>query len=312
MIARWLAAQAMQSVKRAAQEEIVRKLNPDAESGNSDNRPAVESVACEEHAIQRTEPDVEGTAVPSPEIGFVFAMPMEAAGVADRLKEKKTLKAQGRIFHTGHFGKFRVAIAESGVGQQKAAQATQLLIETFRPQRIVSAGYGGALHQRLKRFVVCFPEIVVRESDGTTLDLTSSIPQHAPSQTQPVHGKLGLLTCNYVAASPKQKSALRQEFGTEIVDMETFAVADICRQQNIPFLSARIILDTADEQLPKDVQNIMKNAEIGGPRLVGSVLGSLFKRPSTLLDLYSLKERALQATDRLAKTIAIELAQNND
>lgn len=312
MIARWLAAQAIQSVKQAAQEEIVRKLNPDVESSTSNERSAGEHIACEDHGMQKNEPVVERTNAQTTDIGFVFAMPMEAAGVTDRLKEKKTIKANGRIFHAGRFGQFQVAIVESGVGQQRAEQATKLLIETFSPRRIVSAGYGGGLHKRLKRFSVCFPEIIIRESDGMVLDISAAIPQLAPKRTGPIRDKLGLLTCNFVAASPKQKTELYRNTGAEIVDMETFAVADLCRLRNVPFLAVRIILDTVDEQLPKDVQNILKSAEIGRARLAGSVLGSLFKRPSAILDLFSLKERALSATDRLAKRLVDELTSNKN
>ncbi len=89
--------------------------------------------------------------------------------------------------------------------------------------------------------------------------------------------------------------------------MESFAVADVCRKHGLPFLSIRIILDTVEEELPKDVQRMLKHAETGGARLVGSVIGSLFRRPQSMLDLFSLKQRALEATDRLSRHIGAEI-----
>ncbi len=287
LIARWLAAQATATVKRelySAVQNAATEQSPEA---------GTELVRCEDHDVKYSEP-------PPTDIGFVFAMPMEAAGIVDRLKDAETTIGDQRRFHTGRFGKFRVAVVESGVGQAKAAQATDALIEAFQPQRIVSAGYSGALAENLKRFAIRIPQTVVRESDGRRLHLAG-----APSP----EGET-LLTTDFVAATPKVKKSLGKKFAAQLVDMETFAVAERSLNRGIPFLSVRIVLDTVAEAIPNDVQRIMKNAERGTARLVGSVLGSLFSRPSALIDLYTLKERALDATDRLAKRVYREIAEN--
>jgi hypothetical protein len=101
-----------------------------------------------------------------------------------------------------------------------------------------------------------------------------------------------------------------------LVDMETFAVAEACinwcnekgANRIVQFQSIRIILDAAKDELPKEVKQIMQSYERGTARLLGTALGSFFKRPSVVYDLYSLKERALQATDILAKHIANNIA----
>jgi adenosylhomocysteine nucleosidase len=255
------------------------------------------------------------------DLGFVFAMPMEAAGVADVLKQSQTTQGDGRTFHTGFFHGYRTAVVESGVGQENAGRAANVLIEVFKPKRLISAGYAGGLAKRLKQFNVCFPEILVRESDGKTLYVSNSIPENigtladykkTSSVSEKLNGKLILLTTDVVVGSPKQKLLLYHQTGAELVDMETFAVADVCQKRRIPMLAVRIILDTADEQIPKDIQRILKNAEKGVARLTGSVLGSICSRPSSMLDLFSLRQRALRATDKLAKHIAIELDREKD
>lgn len=241
------------------------------------------------------------------DVGFVFAMPMEAAGIVDRLKESKTTKGDGRTFHAGRFDANRVVIVESGVGREKAGRAAEVLIDVFQPKRVVSAGYAGALSRRLERFATCFPELVVREFDGAALDLSGPIPRTISASSEPVQDRLVLLTTDFVVDTPEFKQALGRRTGAEIVDMETFAVAEVCGRLAVPFLAVRIVLDTAGEQLPDDIRRMMKSAERSRTRLVGSVLGSLFRRPSVLFDLYSLKERALAATDRLAERLAAEL-----
>jgi adenosylhomocysteine nucleosidase len=274
LITRWLTAQATEAVKK----EIFSSSSPE---------PGTE-IACSE----------EADSLPT-DIGFVFAMPMEAAGIVDRLTDRQTTIGDGRKFHTGKLRKFRVAVVESGVGQKKAASATEVLIDTFHPRRLVSAGYSGALSEEQKRFAIRIPSVVVRESDGQTIELGSETDD-----------SVRLLTTDFVVATAKRKKSLGEKHQAALVDMETFAVAERCREHGVPFLSVRIVLDTATESLPKDVHRIMKSAERSTARLAGSVLGSLFSRPSALLDLYTLKERALDATDRLAKRIYSEITQD--
>jgi len=271
LITHWLTAQA----KEAIEKELL------------SSEPGTEVACCEDGDPLATD------------IGFVFALPMEAAGIVDRLTERQTTIGDGRKFHTGRLRKYRVAIVESGVGQEKAGRATDALIETFRPKRLVSAGYSGALSENLKRFAIRIPSAVVRESDGKRIDLQPD------SDNSPC-----LLTTDFVVATPKRKRSLGEKHQAALVDMETFAVAERCQAHGVPFLSVRIVLDTVGEPLPKDVQRIMKSAEHSAARLAGSVLSSLFSRPSALLDLYKLKERAIDATDRLAKRIYGEIAQN--
>ena len=230
------------------------------------------------------------------DIGFVFALPMEAAGIVDRLTDRKTTIGGGRKFYTGRLGKYRVVVVESGVGQEKAGRAAAALIDTFHPKRLISAGYSGALSAGPKRFAIRIPNVVIRESDGKCIELQ---PETDVS--------VRLLTTDFVVATPKRKKSLGEKHQAALVDMETFAIAECCQERGVPFRSVRIVLDTVNEALPKDVQRIMRSAEHSTARLTGSVLRSLFSRPSALIDLYTLKERALDASDRLAKRIFKEM-----
>ena len=272
LIARWLTAQASEAIKK----ELFTPEEPGTEIARCDDSDALTT-----------------------DIGFVFALPMEAAGIIDRLTDCQTTIGDGRKFHTGRLRQFRVAVVESGVGQEKAGRATDALIGSFRPKRLISAGYSGALSEKLKRFSIRIPTAVVRASDAKRIDLQ---PEAANAVV--------LLTTDGVIATAKRKKSLGTTYQAALVDMETFAVAERCQTHGVPFLSVRIVLDTVGESLPKDVQRIMKSAERSTARLAGSVLSSLFSRPSALLDLYTLKERAIDATDRLAKRIYSELTQD--
>ena len=243
--------------------------------------------------------------MPAVDIGFVFALRQESVGILDRLKHSRKTQGNGWNFHTGMIGGISIALILSGTGQKNAEEAVQILIDIFAPKLVCSAGYAGGLSARLKRYHLCVPEQVLRESDCRALDLSTVIPQN----TQPKPEKLTLLTVNDVVELPEQKRLLHEQTGAELVDMETFAVADVCRIREIPFCSFRVILDAVDDRIPKDIAKILGNTGKGVSRLSGTILGSVWLRPSLVLDLVTLKQRAFVATERLAHFVLAELSR---
>jgi len=241
----------------------------------------------------------------SVDTGFIFALRQEAAGILDRLKHARTTRGDGWTFYTGEIDGISIAVILSGVGQKNAEEAAKKLIDIFGPKSICSAGYAGGLSSRLKQFNICVPEQVFRESDQEALDLSSPIPQ----KTSPTFGKLTLITVNDVVETPEQKRMLHQRTGAEIVDMETFAVADVCRERKVPFFSFRIVLDTVEDQIPKDIAKILGSLDKGVSRLSGTILGNIWSRPSVVLDFVSLKKRAFTAAERLAQFAIAELSR---
>jgi adenosylhomocysteine nucleosidase len=240
--------------------------------------------------------------------GFVFALRQEAVGILDRLKRPKITRGDGYTFYTGTIGEMSIAIVLSGVGQNNAEEAAKKLIEVFEPKSVCSAGYAGGLSERFKHFSICVPEQILRESDNQALDVSQPIPQ----KTQAMPGKLTLITVNDVAETPKQKQLLREKTGADIVDMETFAVAEVCRCRNVPFCSFRVVVDTVSDRIPKDIAKILGSLDKGMSRLSGTILGNIWSRPSVVLDFIALKKCAFTATERLARFALAELSQKKN
>ncbi len=89
--------------------------------------------------------------------------------------------------------------------------------------------------------------------------------------------------------------------------METFAVAEVCRQRQTAFASVRVISDVAEERLPRDVEYLLRQ-KTGAARL-GAALGAVCRRPASLKAMYQLHENALVASGRLARFLADYVAQ---
>jgi len=241
----------------------------------------------------------------SVDTGFVFALRQESVGILDRLKRSQTTRGNGWAFHTGKLGDASVAVVLSGIGQKNAEEATNTLLDVFAPKLICSLGYAGGLSARFKQSTICVPEQIIRHSDGQALDLSEPIPQ----KTSPMPDKLTLLTVNNVVELPKQKRALYEQTSAEIVDMESFAVAEVCRVREVPFLSVRVIFDAVEDRIPSDITHILESMGKGVSRFSGTLLGSVWSRPSVVRDFVSLQRRAFTATERLARFTVAELSR---
>ncbi len=108
-----------------------------------------------------------------------------------------------------------------------------------------------------------------------------------------------LLTVDRIIRTPAEKASLGKEHTAVAVDMESWAVGEVCRQDKVRFLAIRVISDTVDDELPEDLDSLIMQRTTAGR--LGAAAGTLFRRPSSIKDMLRLKEEALVASDRLAK-----------
>jgi hypothetical protein len=69
----------------------------------------------------------------------------------------------------------------------------------------------------------------------------------------------------------------------------------------------RIITDTLDDELPKEIERLLDQSSTAARW--GAAAGALFHQPSRIKDLWNLKEEAVKASDRLAKFLVGVVAQ---
>ncbi|MDX1962325.1 MAG: hypothetical protein SFX18_04185 [Pirellulales bacterium] len=258
---------------------------------------------------------------PVPPIGLVFALEIEAGGMLDRLQHKVTTtgqgyKGQGFTIVTGHLPELSstlfgsadspdhtthprdrpaIAIAYAGAGKQAATVATQALIAGHHPRWVISAGFAGALQPELAVGDLLLPT-GVQNAQGEKLAIDVQGRPPPPGEAKIHHG--WLYTADRVVTTAASKLALGQSSEALAVDLETFAVAQLCVREKLRFLAVRIISDHAGEDLPPDVAGLMRPQSTA--RLLGRVLGGIFRRPQIVPELWRLREQALLATDRLA------------
>lgn len=264
-------------------------------------RDAVEAQA---RAPDRETGDASEPANPPPppaQIVCVYALGAEAGGFVDLLQGCVTSRCPTFVEHAGELGHQRVAILETGVGRAAAARATTDAIALHRPQWVVSAGFAGALHEDLQRGHMLMPEEIV-DIHGQCLTVGLKLGATSPG----LHtGRL--LTVDELIRTQAEKRRLGAEHRALACDMETMAVAQVCHEQKVRFLSVRIVSDAIDDELPKEIERLMEQKSVASK--LGAATGAIFNRPSSVKDMWQLKEQALRSSDRLAKFLASTIAQ---
>jgi adenosylhomocysteine nucleosidase len=241
-------------------------------------------------ARQRTAP----APVPA-DIGVVAALPIEIGDLTDRLQRvRKYHSASISVIEGEQHGRI-VAVAVAGVGRAAARLATELLVAGHQPRWLLSAGFAGALDPALRRNDIVLPhEIIDLEGRRFTVE----VPDALAGQERHPHQRL--LTVDRVILEHEEKQSLRRNFDAHCVDMESSAVADVCSHRLLRFLSVRVISDDASTTLPREVATILAHT---GSYRVGAALRALWQRPGSLKDFWMMHERALEASEVLAKFI---------
>jgi adenosylhomocysteine nucleosidase len=247
---------------------------------------------------RQTRKNDERSVAPAPapaDVGIVAAMPMEVGDLVNGLK--KVLKYQSVAVPVieGECGGKIIAVAVSGMGRAAAARATEVLIAGHRPRWLISAGFAGALNPAYARNdLVVARQVTDREGSSFAVE-------PPPEMGASVHHAKGrLLTVDRVILRAADKSELHRSYQADLVDMETSAVAAVCQERMIRFLSIRVISDDAHGDLPAEITAIMNPS---GVYRVGAALRSVWRRPSSAKDFWKLYEHSIEAADRLSKFI---------
>ena len=235
--------------------------------------------------------------VAQPDLGIVFALAIEAGCFVDTLSQVRMTRGDGFVVKQGQYSNREIVLVESGPGVRCAANATHALIDAYRPRRIVSAGFAGGLDPRAKRQdLVVATSLVNTQGGKVTLDPAALVPWL--DEVQNLH-RGRLLTFDRVIRLREEKQQLGRQHDALAVDMESFAVAEVCRKRAVDFLAIRAVSDAVDDELPPDIGKLLAQKSFSGQ--LGAAVGSIFRRPAAVKDLFNLHQNALESSSRLAK-----------
>lgn len=231
---------------------------------------------------------------------MVCALKIELAEYLDRCDRVRKYTGGDFTFRGGFTGPdwdIRVVTVEAGTGAERARRATQALMDAHTPAWVISAGFSGALHPDLQ-----LGDIVVANSivDTSGQELRVDVKM-SPDPERGWHvGRI--LMAGDIVRAVSQKRQLAEKHDALAVDMESLAVAQVCQQTGTRFMAVRVISDDLSHDLPPEVMSVFGGS---GSLRAGAIAGALWKRPSSMKDMWRLRENAHHASERLARFLNV-------
>jgi len=207
--------------------------------------------------------------------GIIAAMDSEIRNLTAALEHERTDKIAGREIHYGKLERQPIAIVLCGCGKVNAAHSATLLACHSKVTRILLTGVSGGLAEGLKvGDIVIGDSFVQHDMDARPLFPLHEIPFEGFSLIEADPELRHLLTaasCSMLAEKKMVELAEARSFEGLVVsgdqflsssegrsrvleslpracavDMESAAIAQVCRAADIPLGAMRVISDSAD------------------------------------------------------------------
>lgn len=236
-------------------------------------------------------------------LGIVFALEVEARGLRRVLSHAQRAQVPVPGQSAWRVGGAQVIVEIGDMGRQCARQAANRLVDQGA-KWIACAGFAAALDEKARA-----GDVVVADSVCHLGSHESKLPC-CPSllAAVPPSGRLGysiwrsdFVTSDSMILRASMKRDIYAQTRAATLDMESSAVGEVCSKRGVPFIVVKGISDTADQDLPDEVEALATAA--GWADRVGLLLG----RPHLWRDLWRLRKNALKASDNLGDVIGMML-----
>ncbi len=225
------------------------------------------------------------------------AMENEIDVLIASLKDPESYRIHGFEFYSGLISDSPVIISRTHIGKVNATMATLLGIETFHPSFVINQGTAGAHNIELNTGDIILGKRIIN-MDAPDLDIEALLAGIDKSTPEPMNVELqkkGNWGWTYALSSSEELSALflstpysagkimegviasgdgwtqtkegvlklRERYGSDCEEMESFAIAQVCEQMDLPYIVLRIISNsnlqgtTFDEGSPALCQNFI-------------------------------------------------------
>jgi nucleoside phosphorylase len=169
-----------------------------------------------------------------PELAIVAALQREV-WPAVKTWRAADREHEGRRFRFYESGDGRTALVCAGIGAEPARRACEAAVALYRPERVASAGFAGALRAGW--------QVGEGLSFGRVIDAADG------SRLQAEGGGHVLLSFRAVA-SAAQKQKLAQAYQADAVDMEAAAVGRAAEARGVQFIVFKAISDGPEFEFP--------------------------------------------------------------
>ncbi|MCF7890208.1 hypothetical protein K9M78_03210 [Candidatus Bipolaricaulota bacterium] len=137
----------------------------------------------------------------------------------------------------------------TGIGRENVSETFDSFESPSSLEGMLSVGFVGSVDPGVKPGDLCLIEAVGLQGGEARLCPDRAFWNRAKKSLGESFRTCELLTVDRTASSLEEKSSL---FDGEIsvIDRETYWVAEIADEEGVPFLSLRVVIDGADQELP--------------------------------------------------------------
>ena len=238
------------------------------------------------------------------------ALPRELKYVIRDLGATKSSEGWPFPVHTVATGRHNITVVQTGMGMRRAVAALHAVLDKKRPGLVVSIGFCGALYEqavagdlvRASQFLFLTPTMDQKMS-FSSLGTTGHGPD-VPEIEQTMEKLSGTITMRKGAIITFERQMKKRVLAKQIpaglefpvCDMETFGIAGLSRERNIPFLAFRAVSDTLDVEVPPELVGVVD--EKGEPRL-GRLFSAVTTNPALVTDVLRLRRDSETAARNL-------------
>ena len=219
---------------------------------------------------------------------------MSAEGGArspERGNRKKVLvcfavKEEANPFQRAMGPSTQVRVLITGMGERNTRFAFEQALAEEKPGLVLTCGFAGGLRPELKT--------------GTVLCQCKQDPELA-TRLEKAGARPGKFAfSNSVATTAAEKRTLWDKSKADAVEMESQVIQMICQEKNIPCATVRVILDSAEEDLPLNFNELMTQDQTLNYAKLGLIL---LRSPGKIRALLKLQKQSRAAAEKLSMVL---------
>lgn len=199
-------------------------------------------------------------------IGIIAAMEIESKKILSVMENKETKTVLGINFTSGKVSDKEVVVAVCGIGKVFAAMCTAIMINEYKPERIINCGVAGALKPEMKiGDALIATGALQHDMDSSALGdpkgMISGInmvvlpcisPELDGTESLEVEGNTVKVWRGLVASGDKfvskkeEKEQIADEFNAMVCEMEGASIAQVCYAAGVDCSILRTVSDTLE------------------------------------------------------------------
>jgi adenosylhomocysteine nucleosidase len=151
-----------------------------------------------------------------------------------------------------------VEVIYTGVGKVNAASAATLALLVLRPSLVINYGTAGRINESLSGLLEV-SDVIQRDMMAMPLAPRGRVP-YSPELDRLSSGQTGVL-CGTGDSFVTSVDPWLIENKVDIVDMELFAIAQVCQRHSLPWRAFKFITDDANDLAHQDWVANVKDGE---------------------------------------------------